>query len=169
DVLYFPGEMPLEIGAYPYCHDTVKSLKNRNKCKHIRRCRRRAVAEQLGILPSTLKYCYFCMDFLRSEEWTEDCRNHLSTPLRQCGSITYRHTLVRPAYCLLCKQSEDLPPDIRMQSWDRDADAVRHMEENHKWPWYCRQCDFMCPSEESGYHHLYDNHGYRVPKARKRK
>ncbi|KAI8682541.1 hypothetical protein NCS56_00377300 [Fusarium sp. Ph1] len=165
-VFYRPGEVP-KNGKCPYCDTALESIERRKRCKHVHNCRRRAVAERLGVLKSKLKFCFFCMDFLRCDEWEEDYRNHLSTPLKQCGSITYRSTLIRPAFCLLCIQSEHLSPCQRMRSWERDINAIRHMEESHSWPWSCGQCSYSCETEEAGYYHLHDVHGYQLQKKRK--
>lgn len=78
--------------------------------------------------------------------------------------MTYRHTLIRPAFCPLCMQRKDLPPGDRLQYWERDADARKHIEKCHGWRWTCLECDFTSDGQESGYYHLHDAHGYRVPK-----
>ncbi|KAH7126219.1 hypothetical protein B0J13DRAFT_673061 [Dactylonectria estremocensis] len=167
-VFYLPGEEP-KNGQCPYCPTKIESITNkRHRCKHIHGCRKKAVAHELLVLPSKLKFCYFCNLFFTGDEWEGHCRDHLSEPLKHYGSITFRHTLIRPAFCLLCRQSEHLSPGTRMQSWERDADAIRHMEEAHahEWPWSCLECDFSGDGEAC-YYHLHDVHSYQLAKKRK--
>ncbi|KAK4074415.1 hypothetical protein Purlil1_12972 [Purpureocillium lilacinum] len=111
-----------------------------------------------------MTFCYFCTEFLKTDEWQEHCRRHLSTVKKHCGAITYQHTLIRPAFCPICMQAEDLYPSIRLQYWERDADARKHIELCHGWNWTCRGCDFVADGPESGYSHLHDVHHYNIPK-----
>lgn len=125
------------------------------------------MAQELGVLFSTLKFCYFCNEFYTPKQWEQDCRRHLSTPLVYCGSLTYRHTLLRPAFCLLCAQSNDLTAAERLKYWDRDVQALDHIDQFHGWHWVCLHCKFTSTKKESGRDHLYDAHGYqfRAPKV----
>lgn len=84
-----------------------------------------------------------------------------------CGSLTYRHTLLRPAFCLLCAQSTDLTAAERLRYWERDVQALDHIDQVHGWHWTCLHCNFVSTDKESGRDHLYDTHGYqfRTPKA----
>lgn len=111
---------------------------------------------------SDLTFCFFCMAFYKNGDWQDDCQNHLSR-LKYCCSITYRHTLLRPAFCTLCKQSEKISPTDRLQHWHRDADAIRHIEQVHGWDWFCAECNFSSDSKQSGLYHLHDAHGYNIP------
>ncbi|KAH7124929.1 hypothetical protein B0J13DRAFT_565897 [Dactylonectria estremocensis] len=159
-VFYLPGEEP-KNGQCPYCPTKMESITNkRHRCKHIHGCRKKAVGHELLVLPSKLKLCYFCNLFFTGDEWEGHCRDHLSEPLKHYGSITFRHTLIRPAFCLLCRQLEHLSPGTRMQSWKRDADAIRHIEEAHahEWPWSYLECDFSGENGEACYYHLHDVH-----------
>jgi hypothetical protein len=135
-------------------------MEKRKRCDHIHRCRRQKIARDLGVLPFDLKFCYFCMDFYTEHEWEQDCQGHLSRPLKQCSSLTYRSTLVRPAFCMLCKQAEHLSGIDRLRYWERDKEAIRHIEEYHGWRWYCAECEYSCDGRVAGYHHLHDAHGY---------
>lgn len=54
-----------------------------------------------------------------------------------------------------------------MRYWARDSDAICHMEEEHKWPWSCPDCNSIGKSSEACYHHLHDAHGYQLAKKRK--
>lgn len=76
--------------------------------------------------------------------------------------MTYHHTLVWPAFCSLCMQSEGLLPGERLQHWERDVDAIRHIEERHSWCWICNVCDFICNDSTKGCQHLVDAHGYTI-------
>lgn len=61
-------------------------------------------------------------------------------------------------------QAEDLYPNVRLQYWERDADARKHIERCHGWSWTCRGCDFVADGPESGYSNLHDVHHYNIPK-----
>ncbi|UNI16754.1 hypothetical protein JDV02_003162 [Purpureocillium takamizusanense] len=162
-VYYRPGEEP-EKGTCRFCHKALASIKKRDRCNHVHRCRKSATAKLLGVLQSEVEFCYFCMEFFRADEWQEHCRHHLSTVKKRCGAITYQHTLIRPAFCPLCMQAEDARPSVRLQYWERDADARKHVELCHGWKWTCRACDFVADGPESGYSHLHDVHHYNIPK-----
>lgn len=54
-----------------------------------------------------------------------------------------------------------------MQYWDTDAQAIRHIEEEHDWPWSCRKYNFMADNADVYYHHLHDSHGYLLGEKRK--
>lgn len=140
---------------------TIHSLPVRKRSQHIHRCRRQSTAETLGVRQSDLTFCFFCMAFYKDGDWQDHCQNHLSR-LKYCCSITYRHTLLRPAFCTLCKQSEEISPTDRLQYWHRDADAIRHIEQVHGWDWFCAECNFSSDSKQSGLYHLHDAHGYNI-------
>ena len=147
-----------------YAELTEFRVRRRERCRHIHRCKRKAMAKELHVCPSALKFCYFCMAFYQQHEWHEDCASHLAVPFKQCGVVTYRSTVVRPAFCLICKQSEHLAAGFRLKYWERDADAIRHISENHGWSWTCADCSFTCNNQDTGYYHLHDAHGYNIPK-----
>ncbi|SCO84739.1 uncharacterized protein FRV6_08866 [Fusarium oxysporum] len=69
--------------------------------------------------------------------------------------------------CPYCSTEMESPPATRMQFWERDADAIHHMEEAHEWPWSCAECNFSGESGEACYHHLHDTHGYQLVKERR--
>ncbi|KAG4258505.1 hypothetical protein FPRO03_03459 [Fusarium proliferatum] len=163
-VFYRQHEEPVN-GRCSYCSEEMQSITDkRSRCKHIHRCRRKAIAAERSVLRETLKFCYFCNLFFDSKEYPKHCEMHLTESLKYCGSITYRHTLVHPAFCLLCRQSKRKPPATRMQFFDRDIKAIRHMETDHKeeWPWSCPGCNFLGENSKSCYHHLHDAHGYEL-------
>ncbi|RKK18157.1 hypothetical protein BFJ66_g971 [Fusarium oxysporum f. sp. cepae] len=166
-VYYRPGEEP-QNGKCPYCSKEIQSISDRRAwCKHIHRCRKKAEAEKREVQFSTLRFCYFCNLYLTGDEWGHHCENHLTQSLKHCGSITFRHTLIRPAFCLICRQMKYRTPATRMRYWARDSDAIYHMEEEHEWPWSCPDCNFIGKSSEACYHHLHDAHGYQLAKKRK--
>lgn len=76
--------------------------------------------------------------------------------------MVYCHTIIRPAFCLICRQSDKLLPSERMKYWDRDTDAVKHMFQAHSLPWHCLDCDIYIDSNTSARFHLKDNHGYTI-------
>jgi hypothetical protein len=108
-------------------------------------------------------YCFYCSEwFQRGDGWDAHCRLELERPLpRRCGTVTYRNTIILPAFCLFCRQSSDCPPSERLRYWERDADAIRHILETHKLPKGCSECGVSSVSLD----HLYDVHGYRVSKT----
>ena len=111
-----------------------------------------------------LEFCFLCAEFYTEAHWQAHCQTHLSRQLQTYGCITYRHTILRPAFCLVCIQSEALSPGDRMRYWDRDADAIRHIDSRHGWRWACAQCNFQCEDKRSGCYHLHDAHGYQLPR-----
>ena len=117
--------------------------------------------------PTCLEFCFLCAEFYTEAEWQADCETHLPMQLQTYGSITYRHTIVRPAFCLVCIQSETLSPGDRMRHWERDADAIRHIDSCHGWRWACAQCRFQCEDRRSGRYHLQDAHGYHLRLGRR--
>jgi len=116
------------------------------------------------VRPRDLVYCFFCSEwFQNGSEWDEHCRVELNrSPLRRYGAVTYRHTIILPAFCLFCRQSEGSTPSQRMQYWERDADAIRHILEVHELPAECYQCNVQSVS----FDHLHDAHGYSTPRTR---
>lgn len=112
------------------------------------------------MLPSHLQFCYCCFEFYTKDEWERDCERHISLHFERCGTFTHRSTLIRPAFCLICKQSTKLPACERLKSWSRDCDAISHIEATHGWQWECVDCDFTSEDRQSGLHHLMDHHGF---------
>ncbi|KAH6614601.1 hypothetical protein B0J18DRAFT_439744 [Chaetomium sp. MPI-SDFR-AT-0129] len=162
-VLYRPGERPRD-GRCPECNKGLERLEERQRWRHIHDCRRRAEAERRAVKPCDLMYCFFCSEwFHNGSEWDEHCRVELNrSPLRRYGAVVYRHTIILPAFCLFCRQSEEFTPSQRMRYWERDADAIRHIREVHELPTDCYQCNVQSVS----FDHLYDAHGYSTPRTR---
>ncbi|KAH6617437.1 hypothetical protein F5144DRAFT_586453, partial [Chaetomium tenue] len=161
-VLYRPGERPRD-GCCPECNKSLERLKEQRRWRHIHDCKRRAEAKSRAARSRDLIYCFFCSEwFPNGSEWDEHCRVELQRPpLRQYGVATYRHTIILPAFCLFCRQSEKFTPSQRMQYWERDADAIRHMLEAHGLPAECHQCNVQSVS----FDHLHDAHGYSTPRT----
>ena len=140
----------------------------RYRSNHIHDCRRRQRAKELGQLPSCLEYCFDCLEwYIKGTEWDRHCQGHLPISTKICGSITYCHTLIKPAFCPDCLQA-DIPVALRMRSWDRDADALLHMQREHldmvTWPSVRPCCSMEWEDERSFYYHLSDVHGLRSNK-----
>ena len=140
------------------------------------------MASQGGQLQTDIHYCNHCFDWVVGGEWDNHCRSHLSTMTsKRRGTITYCHTLVRPAYCLDCLGKEGLPAFQRMESWIRDRALWIHMHhhlEKYEWPRPC--LDPVCVREaalrndtvpqfkdqEDLQYHLIDEHGFSPTRPR---
>ena len=122
------------------------------------------MAEELDVNHHDLVYCFFCSEwFQRGDDWDAHCLLELRRPpSKRCGAVTSRHTMVLPAFCLFCRQSENRLPSERLQYWERDADAVRHILETHQLPTDCSECGVQSVSLE----HLHDIHGYHASSGR---
>ena len=153
----------------------VYSLHKDQRATHIHRCRQKERAKALIRLHSDLVYCFQCFAWFVKEEWIIHCRQHLdSISSRRCGSITYCHSLVRPAYCPFCLGNETLSADKRLQAWTRDADLMPHLEEHISkahWPSTCPHplCDVQMQDETSFWYHLSDAHNLRRDNIKGRK
>src|SRR3569833_2846718 len=119
------------------------------------------MAHELAVKTTSLRFSYLCTSWIvEGDDWEQHCLGLLSSPLKRCGSIWYCNTLIRPAFCIFCWQSEALSPSHRMRHWDRDVDTIRHMDEDHSTPWNCRQCGLWLNTRTSAYHHFQAAHGY---------
>ncbi|KAK3898146.1 hypothetical protein C8A05DRAFT_38281, partial [Staphylotrichum tortipilum] len=136
------------------------AIDERQRWRHIHDCRRRSLAEELDIKHHDLVYCFYCSEwFQRGNDWDAHCVLELKRPpSKLCGAVTYRHTVVLPAFCLFCRQSENRLPSERLRYWERDADAIRHILKTHKLPTDCSECGVQSVSLE----HLHDVHGYQA-------
>jgi hypothetical protein len=142
----------------------VYSLPKERRAAHIHHCRQKEYANSLSRLQSDLVYCFQCFAWFVKREWRAHCRQHLdSISSRRCGSITYCHTVIRPARCLFCLGNETLSAEKRLQEWKRDADLMPHLE-NHisetSWPSGCPHplCNLQIQDETSFWYHLNDAH-----------
>jgi hypothetical protein len=126
-------------------------LPKADRNRHIHACVRREMASQQEQLQTDIHYCHHCFDWVVSGEWDDHCQSHLLTMTsKRRGTITYCHTLVRPAYCPDCLAREGLPASQRMVSWSRDRALWIHMDdhlEKYEWPRPCP--DLVCTREAS--------------------
>ncbi|KAK3896489.1 hypothetical protein C8A05DRAFT_20540, partial [Staphylotrichum tortipilum] len=162
-VLYRPGDKPND-GLCPVCNEELSRIDERQRWRHIHNCRRHSLAEELDIKHHDLVYCFYCSEwFQRGDDWEAHCLVELKRPpSKRYGAVIYRHTIILPTFCLFCRQSEDRLPSERLQYWERDADAIRHILETHELPTGCLECGVQSVSLE----HLYDVHGYRASSGR---
>jgi hypothetical protein len=68
--------------------------------------------------------------YVQGSEWDEHCQRPLSDLKQILGTMTYCSTLIKPAFCPF-HLATNLPSSERMQSWERDADALSHMKNEH--------------------------------------
>jgi hypothetical protein len=188
DCPYFslPGEEGPAEGLCPVCSETIQRLvrwlsllirnqltlvtrkSKRGQSSHIHGCYGSQRAAKLGVFPSHLEYCYDCTDwYVRGRELDEHYKTHLSALPKNCGAITYHHTLIKPAYCLFHLAATDLRPSQRLRSWSRDADCLAHIVEEHlkgvSWPLACPLgCGADYRDKELFFYHLSDCHGYTI-------
>ena len=123
------------------------------------------MATRQARLPSEVRYCYLCFDWVVGEEWEPHCQAHLkSLTAKRCGTVTHCHTLIRPGYCPLCVADKSLPASERLKSWSRDHFLWKHVEEKHltncMWPLVCRTCDSSHDDPTSFEFHLIDTHRF---------
>lgn len=119
----------------------------------------------MGVPKSQMQFCHICAAWSTKGEWDNHCLRHLGEPSKHCGSIVIRRTVIRPAYCPFCRNS-NRSPGARMRSWDRDADAIKHIkaeEIKHTYPATC--CGVVLATELDVDCHLADVHGYAMRKA----
>lgn len=142
------------------------SLPKNQQNQHIQTCLRWEMANRLGCLQSDIHYCYQCFDWVVGAEWEAHCQAHLAElTSKQCGTVTYCHTLVRPGYCLFCMGNPELPASQRLRPWSRDHKLWVHIEEEHligcQWPLLCLHplCDTLQKDSTSLQFHLMDDHG----------
>ena len=140
----------------------------RYRARHIHNCTKIQKAKERLQKLSSLEYCYECTEWhVQGLDWDQHCRQHLSVLPISCSSIIYCHTLIKPANCPFHLAATDLPASERLQSWDRDADALRHIEDEHlrdaNWPLACPLgCEEVSKDEQSFKYHLSDYHGYSL-------
>ncbi|KIW99637.1 uncharacterized protein Z518_11050 [Rhinocladiella mackenziei CBS 650.93] len=166
DVLYLPGLRPVD-GACPvkYCHRRMDSLPKAQRNQHIQTCVRQEMATRLGRLLSDIHYCYQCFDWVVGEKWEPHCQAHLDAlTTKRCGTVTYCHTLVRPAYCPICIGKISLPASKRLKAWSRDHKLWIHISDDHltscQWPFTFSYplCDTTHEDRASFQFYLMDTH-----------
>jgi hypothetical protein len=84
---------------------------------------------------------------------------------KQCGNVTYCHTLVRPGYCPFCMNDRALPASERLESWTRDHKLWSHVNEHLgqcRWPCTCPHpfCDASVENAVALQFRFMDHHGF---------
>ncbi|KAI7775991.1 hypothetical protein LA080_006017 [Diaporthe eres] len=89
-------------------------------------------ANELHLSSHDIEYCYYCSEWWsKGESWEQHCLGHLREEVNCYGAWTYGSTIIRPAFCPFCWQDDSLKPSQRMQSWNRNQDAARHIRDSH--------------------------------------
>jgi hypothetical protein len=134
--------------------------------RHIGVCVRKELACRHRRLLSDIHYCYLCFEWIIGKKWNDHCQWHLcSINSKRCGSITSRHTLVRPGYCPFCLGDKGLPAAERLALWTRDHHLWTHVNDDHArtgvWPALCPHplCDDLITDDHVLWQHLVDKHG----------
>lgn len=150
-------------------------LPKRERNQHVQACVRREIASKYEYLPTDIFYCHLCFNWIvGSREWKVHCQTHLNNlGSKRCGTITYCHTLVRPAYCPFCL-GHARSVTLRLKSWCRDHALWQHVDEHlqgRKWPLSCPHplCDASLSDVLDLRFHFIDEHGLSrtVPKTLK--
>lgn len=150
------------------------SLQKVQRSQHIQACVRWNIASKHNQLQTDVHYCYQCFNWVvGSKNWEEHCQTHINTlDSKRCGTITYCHTLVRPAYCPLCLRKTSSPANDRLKSWCRDDKLWQHVDTHLrgcKWPIKCPHplCDVSLSDGLDLRLHFIDEHGLSrtVPKG----
>ena len=145
-----------------------RSLRKPQRNTHIHNCSHKELASTLGRPQPELKYCFVCFCWFVEEEWNKHCQTHLnSITSKRCASITYCHTLVRPAFCPFCIGDNQLSPSSRYTSWTREAKLRSHLQshlEASRWPLVCPHplCNLELNNETLFLSHLNDVHSLRM-------
>lgn len=144
------------------CQDSlVKSERNR----HVHNCIHADIARSQTIPLQKVHYCYLCFAWvLGDSDWERHCGDHISSMTsKRRGSITYCHTLVRPAYSPF-RLSKGSSAATKLTSWTRDRklweeDIRAHMSVC-QWPMQCPDplCDSELEDEKKLYFHFLDVH-----------
>lgn len=118
-------------------------------------------ANELHLSSHDIEYCYYCSEWWsKGESWEQHCLGHLREEVNCYGAWTYGSAIIRPAFCPFCWQDDSLKPSQRMQSWNRNQDAARHIRDSHTCPLECRQCSTHLQSMEGIFSHLRDLHDW---------
>ena len=100
-----------------------------------------------------------------TREWEKHCSARFEDlGSKQCGSVTYCHTLVRPGYYPFCLGSPIKLAERRLQSWCRNAALWQRMDahlDGSPWPPACPHplCDKSFADGQDLWVHLIDEHG----------
>ena len=103
-VLYRPGEKPANgVCLVKNCGRAITGLPESQRSSHIHQCCCAEMARTLDRMPSDLKYCFICFDWVVEEKWNEHCQSHIDfISSKRWESLTYWHTLIRPAFYPFC-------------------------------------------------------------------
>jgi hypothetical protein len=151
----------------------VTSHKKPSRASHIHRCTKIKEARQRDQKWTDLEYCYDCVRwYVRGPEREEHCRQHLSVLPKSCGAMWHCNTLIKPVYCPFHLSATDLAVSERLRSWRGDADALRHIKDEHlrtaNYPLACPLgCEGASKDERSFIYHLSDIHGYGIEKRKR--
>lgn len=163
------------LSPRPVAPADIPSLPTGHRNQHIQACVRREIASKCGHLQTDVHYCHQCFNWvIGPEEWKEHCQTHIiDLGSKRCGTVTYCHTLVRPAYCPFCLGTSN-PTGQRLKSWCRDHALWQHVDKHlqgSKWPKMCPHplCDVPLKDSQDLRFHFIDDHGLSrtVPKDAK--
>lgn len=111
-------------------------------------------------------YCHLCLNWIVGPaEWANHCQTHLNDlDSKRCGTITYCHTLIRPAYCPFCLGNTFRSARQRLESWCRDHALWQHVDrhlQGRRWPvsWPHPLCDVSLRDALDLRFHFIDEHG----------
>lgn len=83
--------------------DSHRIEKKTQRSGHIHACRHTQMARAHERSKSEVRYCYFCFRWIFTEDWEKHCQMHLDRITSKCcATITYCHSLLRPALCPFC-------------------------------------------------------------------
>lgn len=144
--------------------------------QHVQVCGRREIASKGHFLQSDVHYCHLCFDWVVGQGvWDSHCQTHLQKlPSKQCGTITYCHTLVRAGYCPFCLgDAAEQSAGRRLESWRRDHALWKHIEthlERRRWPLVCPHplCDTRLSHRKDLQFHFVDEHGLSRTRPKER-
>jgi len=155
----------------------IPSLPKSKRNQHIQACARREIASKREYLQTDVHYCHQCFNWvIGSKEWEAHCQTHIDAlGSKRCGTITYCHTLVPPAYCPFCLGDTSDSASQRLESWCRDYALWQHVDKKHlhgcEWPRTCPNplCDVSLSDGLDLHFHFIDEHGLSrtVPKDAK--
>lgn len=176
-VLYLPGCQPVvETCPVECCQLALERLPKDDRNQHVQVCVRREIASKGHFLQSDVHYCHLCFDWVVGQGvWDSHCQTHLQKlPSKQCGTITYCHTLVRAGYCPFCLgDAAEQSAGRRLESWRRDHALWKHIEthlERRRWPLVCPHplCDTRLSHRKDLQFHFVDEHGLSRTRPKER-
>lgn len=160
---YFPSET--NVIPYRYLSNRGRIAKPR-RASHIHTCRHIEQAHYFNRDRSEIKYCYVCFHWFTIDDWEKHCQLHLDAiKSKNCATITYCHTLLRPAFCPFCLGGIEaqMSASKRWSSWTRENQLREHLATHlakAKWPMKCPHplCKLNLVDATSFAYHLSDSH-----------